>query len=182
MSECQLVLEGIRQESKAKRILWFFKPKEIITWEPFDLQLTFRNNTDEEFPGGKCTFMIRKPSTHNTYDADMPSIKPKESKTVVKKDLRIDEYGYVGLTFLQVKTFEQKPVSCVDIEGKTTSDPQGRLFFVCYKSRRVIPKICSSCCTSLFSVGDHSYNNQCYCFNFQRMIRHCKLAILCKPL
>jgi hypothetical protein len=120
MKETILRLTNVRQESKAKKMFWFFRPKIVITWEPYDLYLTFRNDGDDEFCGGKCTFAICEKTAHDNYEVNIPPIRPNETKTVVKKDLKIKEAGYVELRDLEVESVELESIDCCTLDGTNT--------------------------------------------------------------
>jgi len=111
MSERQLVLANYRQESRAKRILGIFKPRGAVTGEPFNLHLTFKNDSEQEFPGGKCELFIDEARAYSLvpYEAVMPSIKPKESTTIVFRNRIIEVPGYTPFR-LVVKDVEGKDV------------------------------------------------------------------------
>ncbi len=124
MSECKLTFLGEKQESKAKRILWIFKPKEVLAWEPFDLTLGFRNDSDTDFLGGKCTFAVKQQTTEVEYEVTMPPIKSKKTAVVVKENMVVYETGYTSLYRLAVQDLENNDVLCLTEEGeKETSDP-----------------------------------------------------------
>jgi len=124
MSECQLTFLGTRQESKAKRIFWIFKPQEVLSWEPFNLTLGFRNDTDKDYSGGICTFTIKQQATEVEYEVNMPPIKSKKTAVVVKENLVVYETGYTSLLRLAVQDLEQKDVLCMTVEGeKETRNP-----------------------------------------------------------
>lgn len=120
MTECELVLTNIRQTSSASRFFGLFKPKEPVNWEPFDLHLTFKNDSDQEFEGGKCKFIIRGELTENDHDVDIPPIKPKETKTITLPDLIIAEAGFHALTRMEIESKNGKKVSCKDVDDKDT--------------------------------------------------------------
>lgn len=77
VSECRLVLTDIRQESKAARLFWIFKPSERVYGKPFDLYLSFRNQTINGFEGGVCTFQIIGNLAYD-FKAEIPAIEPNE--------------------------------------------------------------------------------------------------------
>ncbi len=124
MSDCDLLLVNIKQISKASRLFRLFKPKESINWEPFDLHITFKNNNEQPFEGGKCNFIIKGVQSEDDFDVDIPSMDPKEVKTITCHDLIIAEAGFIAVTRLRIESKEGKKVLCKDEDGKDTSRPQ----------------------------------------------------------
>lgn len=121
MSKCELVLAEIRVESKADKLFWLFKPKELVYWEPFDLHLSFRNNTDQAFGGGKCTFGIKAEFSRLNFEIDLPLIEPNKVEEVIISNIRLSEIGVNALTDILVQNTEGKKVLCKDPDGGETS-------------------------------------------------------------
>ena len=151
MSDCQLVLTEIRQESKAKRVLGLFKPNELVTGEPFDLHLTFRNDGEQKFLGGRCKVNISPPHLiAPTSDiASLPSIKPKDSETVVLEDVIIPFSGYVSLLIFSVE----------DVDGNNVFAEGSRRDYLMltnheelYQKYAVIVAISSSALASILTI------------------------------
>lgn len=125
MSDGDLLLADIKQTSKASRLFGLFRPNESVNWEPFDLHLTFKNNSDQQFEGGKCKFVIKGELSEDSFDVDVPPLDPNEIKTVPLQDLIIAEAGFIAVTRLRVESKDGKKVLCKDVDGKDTSRTQG---------------------------------------------------------
>ena len=117
MIEGKLVLTERRQESKADRFFWIFKPSECIQGEPFDLYLTFRNDSDRRFEGGTCRFQIKNELSYG-FTVDLPAIEPHQTKTVTVPNITLAEKGFIALTGFDVRTNDGKIVPCYDTKGK----------------------------------------------------------------
>ena len=129
MNQCKLTFLGYRQESRAKRILWIFKPKEVIAWEPFKLHLTFRNDSDTEYLGGKCIFKIKQQSAESDYEVDMPPVTSKEVVTVAKDNIIVTEAGFASLTSLNLIQYpEHEYVLCMTSDGTKETKDRSILF------------------------------------------------------
>jgi hypothetical protein len=89
-----------RATSKAQRIYKFFKPKEIVQGEPFDLELTF-TNIGEAFYGGTTTLDFQYPGDRSEQikKIESPPINENQSHILTLKDLRIDFSGVCGIAF-----------------------------------------------------------------------------------
>lgn len=93
----RLVLVEYKQnQPKAKRIFWMFKARESVTGEPFNLRLTFKNTSKQEFSGGKCHVYIdtAEGTALTPYEIEIPAIAPKGIVSIVYEDLVIQETGY----------------------------------------------------------------------------------------
>lgn len=117
MSECQLLLTRIEQKSKAPRFFWIFQPKECVYHEPFDLYLTFKNNSDQRFEGGTCKFVIRGELTWD-HTIELPVIEPHQTKTITKPNIVVQDTGFICLTHLSVYTKDEKSISCKTVDGE----------------------------------------------------------------
>lgn len=117
MIEGRLVLIERRQQSKADRFFGIFKPNECIQGEPFDLYLTFRNDSDQRFEGGTCSFQIKNELRYD-FMVNLPPIEPHEVKTVTVQNITLAERGFIALTSLSAKTKAGQIVPCYDIKGE----------------------------------------------------------------
>lgn len=114
-----LVFMGRQQKSKATRFFRLFKPSECIKGEPFDLHLTFKNDSDAEYTGGECSFGIDSATFHTDFSIDLPPIKPHEDKTVTIPDITVGMTGFVALSRLAVRTKDGKEVSIKGASGRS---------------------------------------------------------------
>ena len=121
ISKCQLILTGIQQKSKAKKLFWLFRPSECIYWEPFDLSLSFKNVSTMKFEGGRCSFLIWGENTHKTANIAFPTIEPNEVATISISNGIVGEVSTTWVTKIEVQDKDGKAVLCKDSEGKDTN-------------------------------------------------------------
>jgi hypothetical protein len=93
------------------REYWIFKPKDTITGEPFNLHLTFKNNSNRKFSGGKCRLYID--TAHGIaltyYETSIPEITPRNTVDIVYEDLVVQEPGFSAF-WVQVYTNSNEAV------------------------------------------------------------------------
>ncbi len=120
MTRCRLLFTRWVQISQAARFFWFFKPSECVQGEPFDLCLTFKNDSNHGFQGGECDFRIKGELAGWDFAAKLPPIKPHESETVIVRNITIPFVGSITLSDLILVTENRERVPCSDIKGRET--------------------------------------------------------------
>ena len=104
--KCKLLVETLF-ESKAKRICYIFKPKEVVVDEKYMLGLTFTNDGDTMFTGGKIEVELAYVIYGKELQLDLnplsiPIIPPKQSKSIYFETQKAEASG---TAFLRVKKF-----------------------------------------------------------------------------
>lgn len=157
VSGCELVLAEIKQESKAARLFWVFKPSECVHGEPFDLQLSFRNETVNRFEGGECQFQIKGKLSYS-FRAALPVIEPNEVKTVTFPKIVLGEVGFIALSSIRINSRDGKLVPIMDKTSSGLLDPHYAqpLSFASkeeiYQKYAVIVALASSALASVLTV------------------------------
>jgi len=156
MFEGKLVLTERRQESKADRFFGIFKPSECIQGEPFDLYLTFRNDSDQRFEGGTCRFHISNKLRYD-FTVDLPAIEPYQAKTVTVTDITLAEKSLVALTGFDVRTKDEKIVPCLDERGNTMGSSRAYPLLLAtreemYQKYAVIVALCFSVVATILTI------------------------------
>jgi hypothetical protein len=105
--------------SRARRVYKFFKPSEIVSGEPFDIDLLFRNDGDVPFPGGKITIQFEYgPDVLQEAEKELPRISPGETGKLIISS-RIPSTGVCVLKILAIVASDGKRVKCVDSENRS---------------------------------------------------------------
>lgn len=156
MFEGKLVLTERRLESKADRFFWIFKPSECIQGEPFDLYLTFRNDSDQRFEGGTCRFHISNKLRYD-FTVDLPAIEPHQTKTVTVPNITLAETGFVAFTSFEVRTEDGKIVPCLDAKDKIMGSSLAYPFLLAtreemYQKYAVIVALCFSVLATILTI------------------------------
>lgn len=120
MSKCQLILTNIKQESKAPRFFWLFKPKELVYHEPFDLQFTLKNNTDQRFEGGRLDFEISGELTWD-HTIELPIIEPHMTTIITKQNIVVQDLGFILLEHIVITHKDGNRILCLDKDSKDVS-------------------------------------------------------------
>ena len=127
--KCKLLVETLL-ESKAKRVCYIFKPKEVVVAEKYRLGLTFTNEGDTIFNGGEIEVQVAHMVGDKELQLDLkpqsiPTIPPKQSKSIYF-GTRIAETS--GTTILRVMKLipknENVKVECYNGFGEDLLDRQ----------------------------------------------------------
>jgi hypothetical protein len=125
---CKLLVETLLN-SKAKRICFVFKPKEVVVDENYALGLTFTNQGDIAFDGGKIevqtSYIIGQKELQLDLTQSIPKIPPKHTKSIDFGIQKAEASGKVLLRIMKIIPNNQNvKVECYSKFGENLLDRQ----------------------------------------------------------
>lgn len=124
--KCKLLVEE-SVESKAKRVCYIFKPKEVVVDENYRLGLNFTNEGDIIFDGGKIevqlSYLIGDKELQFDLKQSIPTIPAKQSKCIDFGTQKAETSGKTILRVMKVIPNNQNvEVECYNRFGENLLD------------------------------------------------------------
>ena len=152
----RLVAEKVLTKSRAKRLFYLFKPKEVVCGEEYLAGLSIRNEDDTAFEGGKMEGILSFPFGGGDLSYDLkqviPLIPPKQLKDIWFEPQTAESSGTGLIKVIRILPIgEDAVVECRDKYGYNMIDTN-RVLTLQIASREEIYQKYSVVLALLFSV------------------------------
>lgn len=126
--QCKLLAETLI-ESKAKRVFYIFKPREVVVDENYKLGLTLTNEGDTVFDEGKIevqlSYMIGEKELQLDLKQSIPIIASKQSKNIYFQTQKAETSGKAILRVMNIIPKNEKvKIACYNISRENLLDRQ----------------------------------------------------------